>query len=119
MTREEILAKPAGRELDTLVAEKVMGFHIDRFTAHYDGLYEQCQVWIDAEGKSHNPRKLSTDISAAWEVVEELRKRYFHIEIMTDEKHWKVRTNSDEWVFALDAAESICKAALLAVMEQQ
>ena len=47
----------AGRELDALVAEKVMGLTEEDWIAGPTGL----------------PRPYSTDIAAAWEVVEKLR----------------------------------------------
>lgn len=61
MTREEILALPAGPETDRLVAERVMGIGwqggnpIDG----YDGRWP----W---------PPPYSTDVAAAWSVVEKL-----------------------------------------------
>src|SRR3990167_10827314 len=69
MTREEILNMEAGREMDALVAEKVMGEpYPDRF-AHpkwwglrYDMGHE---VW--------EPMLFSTNIKMAWEVVERLQ----------------------------------------------
>lgn len=97
MNREDILAMKPSRELDAFVAEKVMGY--EPGTATLGG-------WHPSE-----------DLSAAWEVVEGLRDKYYHIEIMTDEEFWKVRTNADEWVFSRNLTEAICKAALLAVME--
>jgi hypothetical protein len=80
MTAEQIDAMPAGREMDALVAEKVMGFVVMR---HRD---------VDGQHIEHNPDELmrgpdgeapryaymvpvdhySTDIAAAWEVVEKL-----------------------------------------------
>jgi len=56
----------AGRELDALVAEKVMGWTVDGIWRMYTG-----EVVRHAAGKNMKTRfNPSTDISAAWEVVE-------------------------------------------------
>ena len=85
MNKEKILAMEAGRALDTLVAEKVMGHPMPDFIPedalelylsgspiHYDGWtcvfrYDEGDIpkWV--------PDPYSTDISAAWQVVERMR----------------------------------------------
>lgn len=70
MTRTEIHALPAGRELDVLVARKVM-----------DDLDEDGE-WLSVNGskfwhKDGGPKEYSTDIKAAWEVVERLTLHRF------------------------------------------
>lgn len=103
MTREQIMAMPAGPELDALVAEKVMG------------LKPAC-------------RPYSTSIEAAWEVVGELMdaKRLFimHGGFGDD---FEVCFNpdiedsapDDLWVKCSTAPLAICRAALLSVMEDK
>lgn len=106
--------REAGRELDALVAEKVMGWTLDdeidelsgRFWCTPDGF-----VWAD----NFEP---STDIAAAWTVAENLiaAKWYFCIEradIPGDAKWnaWIGRFN----VYAATPALAICLAALQAV----
>lgn len=70
LTREAILAMPAGPEMDALVAEMVMEW---RFRTDFDysppvdfwdgpGVVREIALW-----------RPSTDIAAAWEVVEKLR----------------------------------------------
>lgn len=59
--------KPVGLELDTAVAERVMG---DR--------RESMGWWVSRDGSTFScanggPRPYSTDIAAAWQVVERLR----------------------------------------------
>jgi len=60
----------AGRELDALVAEKVMGWKKVKWLGDYD--------WRDKDGeqpytvRAWNP---STDIAAAWQVVEKIQER--------------------------------------------
>jgi ABA sandwich protein len=73
-------ALPAGRELDALVAEKVMGFH-------WEGRFLTPQRSHQTFAERHFDGRLipggllprySTDFSAAWGVVEEMERRGFH-----------------------------------------
>lgn len=92
MTREEIEQMPAGRELDRLIAEKVLGlsvYHYDK--DHADNCYfmlmdtEGDPVLFtgrhrDAERKTEAAAwgdcpAYSTDIAAAWEVLMEMKDR--------------------------------------------
>lgn len=127
MNRDEILAMKPGRELDALVAEKVMGYAIgdgqggwivQKVIIHRpdDGTAE----WL-RNGQQQLPH-YSTDISAAWEVVDKLK-----ISIVPqclgapDEYSYMVEYENEPYVngirvFASKAPEAICKAALLAVL---
>lgn len=75
MTHEEIDALPAGRELDALVAERVMGWQL---VPAVNGI--ESPWWWDANGPVHSMDKSdwrggwypSTNIAAAWEVVERM-----------------------------------------------
>jgi hypothetical protein len=104
MTREDILAMPAGRELDALVAEKVMGY---KYTSDFDRLF-----------------KPSTDISAAWEVVEKFNT--YRMQKLRDNDHRLVDGKvhqcflgkNGNCAYGHTAPEAICKAALLAVLEE-
>ena len=74
----------AGRELDALVAEKVMGWRWVQVPKDCDGLNEgRCLAPVGLDEKNHQwtPKgkiseysgpRYSTDIAAAWEVVEKL-----------------------------------------------
>jgi hypothetical protein len=107
VNRDEILNMPAGRELDALIAERVMGLKVDRRndgTPHY-------LTWTP----------YSTDMSAAWEIVR----------AMEEKREWfklgNVIPNSDAIVYEASFGDAyacedtaplaICRAALLAVME--
>jgi len=122
MTRDEILNMPEGRELDALVAEKVMGCDTKQFIWKRYGKPDAIQ---DCE--YGGPCNYSTDIAAAWQVVEKMEH---------DDWWWEaanVVPNSDPIVYefkwthrgvikAFYACEdtiplAICRAALLAVME--
>jgi len=137
MTRDEILAMEPGRELDVLVAEEVMGFDVveDPESAICGGSRVSGGLWVIIERDYHEwghkvdqSEPYSTDIAAAWEVVEKMdeRKRWVHIRSSMDqnlkERGWAVdmgrwwnRTRLGVW--ARTVPEAICKAALLAVME--
>ena len=59
-----------GRELDALVAGRVMGWRPPRF----DDFGDIGRSIVESEGRDlFEPPRYSTDISAAWEVVEKLR----------------------------------------------
>jgi hypothetical protein len=83
MTPEEIDLMPAGREMDALVAEKVFGdiickssmWHVRETKDFALEHWTTCKI----HGKSGcvaEPRKFSTDISAAWEVVEKIKDQF-------------------------------------------
>ncbi len=99
MTRDEILKMPAGREMDKLIQSFVMG-----------GLPPVRMDWI----MSYIPN-YSTNIAAAWEVMEEMRRRNRPISIYTSVGGWM--TNFDFGAISSDesAPLAICRAALLAV----
>lgn len=119
MNHDEILNMPAGREMDALIAKKVMGLQKcgDSFV---DGLY-----WLPS-GIPDYPPEYSSDMSAAWQVVESLRKRDYRIFLsyarnivtitLDHDNHHK---DMDFWIEAKTAPLAICRAALLAVMENQ
>ncbi|MEC0232672.1 BC1872 family protein [Paenibacillus alba] len=117
MTREEVLAMESGPDMDDHVAEYVMGYLIDRFIFRHNGMEEPCRVWIDAGGKTHNPRKLSTDISAAWKVFDKFEmpelKKWFDPEY--DE--WYKCSIGNNHISERQAPLAICRCALLSVME--
>ena len=109
MTREEILAMKAGRELDALVAQEIMGERIEwrdcptgeiigwegePFKSESIVRTERRQVAIDGSGEimpfmwapghlsySGHLVPYSTNISAAWQVIGKLRSEFYCIEI--------------------------------------
>lgn len=106
-----------GRELDALVAEKVMGLTSSEVEIHR-------QFWLD--GCFSNLPHYSTDIAAAWEVVEKLTsKKQPHFQLSLCDSY----TENPKWCaeFDLDrpfkrviakaetAPHAICLAALKAV----
>ena len=127
MTRDEILNMPAGREMDALVAEKVMGWTNPRITP--SGRF---RITPPMGGKYHGgqmPPKYSTDIAAAWQVVEWLMERGdVFVEYWSDgewfvaDKPVGVRQDATTAMCdgkatgEMSAPLAICRAALLAVM---
>jgi hypothetical protein len=127
MTRDEILNMPASREMDALVAEKVMEFGVMRWINHptYD---PKIITPVEMELPHY-----STDISAAWQVLEQLRDPsesepdFWSITDAGIEQGWIVENiwahhDGDIPNFAVQAETAplaICRAALLAVLEKQ
>jgi len=146
MTKEEILKMQSGREMDALVAEKVMKFYVEWHWCKQD---PECGDWYPVEYKSkeqiekerknnwYKPEKhpclrfedpqthefrawevvdfYSTSISAAWEVWEKIKE---------DKKLWgnflrALFDVTDNAVLYRLNPEIICRAALLAVMEDK
>lgn len=72
---------PAGREMDALIAEKVMGWAIhSRNTAWWVKVADENEVTTEVMAFTYGKDRFapSTNIAAAWEVVEKI----------TDQKHW-------------------------------
>lgn len=135
MTREEILAMKPGRELDALVAEKVMGMPVHWERAAIIGnrlVWVRCEPYRVGEmQRTEDGRPIpaySTDI-AAWEVVEEMVGQGFDIDLSSTilspdfmAVSWSAmfsRFTTKAKAMAEAVAEAICKAALLAVLEEQ
>lgn len=122
-----------GRELDALVAEKVMGLKInwDETTpcplCGDVGRFCGARMWCSHDGWYYSQYKnYSTDIAAAWEVVEKLPfsgRPYIHLglcDTYTDSPRWFVEVDLDGpfkrvLVKADTAPHAICLAALKAV----
>lgn len=105
-----------GRELDTLVAEKVMGETEKAYCTNCEDLYAHCSCMRSAA--CYAP--YSTDIAAAWDVVGRIRN--------SDKQTWgqfaealrplmtfgDLPLNPEFWIL-LVTADRICLAALKAV----
>ena len=138
----------AGRELDALIAEKVMGWHRKTENEIYPYWYDEIGLvtklaedipsWSD--GFANYAWSPSTNISSAWEVVEKFRKGNFFLRITPTEEGYRVTACSDEglplafdkktgdydwdskyseaYADAPTAPLAICRAALKAVEEK-
>lgn len=138
MTREEILAMVPGPELDAAVAEKKFGYWwADGPEYDCDGPCEWERILVPPtmtkkqydnylfppRGKISKTyfvnKRFSTDIAAAWEVVEKVKTKlkiftYFDKEDGFADG-WMVKIGCD-CVTCDTTPEAICKAALLDVM---
>ncbi len=113
MTRDEILAMKPGRELDALVAERVLGYKVvDVLPQGITYMAGKRKRWIK------NPN-YSTGVAAAWEAVEEMND-CLHLREHGEEGRWEANFCGypGSRAHGATAPEAICKAALLAVMEE-
>ena len=122
MNAEDIRNMEAGRELDALVAEKVMGWQ------WYDGHGTAGPSYWETQGGEFahfGEFEPSTDIAAAWEVVEKMAELVGPISVAwgsfgTEGNMASVMAfmGNPPGVVAPTAPLAICRAALLAVMER-
>lgn len=114
---EGVKVVQAGRDLDALVAEKVMGW---RWSGRYlvPPADVETSFWDGSCNRDGVPRFLprySTDISAAWGVVEKLRDEVAFLDILPAADHYIVKIQSahgTDYVTAETAPLAICLAAL-------
>ncbi len=132
LTREMILAMPAGREMDALVAERAMKIKV-RFIPPFAGwtantldyCYDQSIPEIGIMKHGGPIPKFSTEIAAAWQVVEKLQAMGHWVVINTTcdiglydiEVRRNGRSSLAEVVIFEPAPLAICRAALLATLE--
>ena len=133
MTRDEILNMPAGREMDALIAERVMGHEVNKnVTVWRTG----GKTWIEPYGEGFTTLAYySTDIAAAWQIVELMTKNGYAPNLVNDD--------NGNWYLAFDGTQdlgtvtfvtaftdipelwcesaplAICRAALLATLEDE
>lgn len=120
MTRDEIMNMQAGREMDALIAEKVMGY-ARCSTGFIDGAY-----WISGEPDFFQP---STYLDDFWKVIVKLEKHPDEIlfsmvrkGLDKDKLFWHARfrkcqgNQRDYIAYDKDICAAGCRAALLAVM---
>lgn len=102
----------SGRELDALVAEKVMGFEIANYTGERHKGVPVIRV-NDLSKAVLAAKPYSTDISAAFEVVEKMN----HVVLTGGSGEWEAQMWSDNEEFSArsnTAPHAICLAALKA-----
>lgn len=109
-TREEILKMPAGSEIELLISDHVLKLSTLEWNRRF----------------FNNRTKFSTDIAAAWEVVEKMREK-FGYRIFNDVSskigqcttanfyNNRIPDKISVYVSAETAPLAICRAALLAV----
>ena len=131
MTKEEILAMKAGRDLNIRVAENVMGctFLVDEIFGDTESspLFEgevPFPVVRPFNNQVFGPlRHYSEDITAAEHVVEKLENYDIRVEFNHYTENWEAEFSEKETdasypvATASDISEAICKAALLTMLE--
>jgi len=124
----------AGRELDALVAEKVMGLAWDESRCRICGwglkgsvdggcVIDNCCERPAPMKRADEPGRYSTDIAIAWKVVEKLGE--MDLSFAPDDRDgtwdcsfgWDGSENNPTCVYAPTAPEAICLSALKAVDE--
>jgi hypothetical protein len=131
MTRDEIFAEPAGPRLDAWVAEKVMGclVHEEQGLGRIRyccgcgykrdrGEYPHGSDGYDGSRSERDLPDYSTDIAAAWQVVEKFKQSGSFIQLWCGcsgpDAVWSARIHS--WIVTADTVPlAICQAALLAI----
>lgn len=121
LTREEILAKKTGKELNELVMKLVFKMTKKPEGASFTWVHEVDGDIVDWQPAYFSP---STNISAAWEVVEKMRQNKIYLDIRVWPDEYQVLPHQDEnnklidrWIVRSPSLpEAICKAALLAVL---
>jgi hypothetical protein len=107
----------AGRDLDALVAEKVMGHEV-----HRDVRWREPAILGPGQRIANTPMpRYSTDIAAAWAVIQKLMETHFMYSLNASHEsgHWCVFYPASgspvEGEYADTAPLAICRAALAAV----
>lgn len=129
LTRAEILAMPAGRECDTVVARALGWREISRFTwMGYPPEYVGEVLPPGWPGRLAPVKKVprySTDIAAAWPIIAVMRERGWLIRPLTMVDGFVVNAIQNlpgagfEQVDVDDAPHGIALAALLATLAQR
>lgn len=120
MDKDSILAMPAGRELDELIAEKVFGYK--HFAIDNPGSVFAEKIFRVGLGNEFTAENYSTDIAASWEVIDELTENVgIDVSIIFDiSREYKVKIKDDgvikSQIQCKTAPEAIAKAALLATL---
>ncbi|AIQ29341.1 hypothetical protein P40081_15170 [Paenibacillus sp. FSL P4-0081] len=121
LTREEILSRSPGREMDRWIQEHVFkvdlsGFHWARVGNSMFKNTDGAVTWVDIPD-------YSSDISAAWEVADKLKISIIPQSLSAPDNlkylaraEWDFRQNEID-VFAATAPEAISKVALLMVLK--
>ena len=120
MTKEEILAMPAGRELDSLVSELVMG--IKTYPDQFDGVKIWDRPYEDRE--SEIIPHYSTELT--WAIVDRMKELGWELRMegvplgqMVKFYNHKHDLRDDRPYAANVAPLALCHAALLAVMWEE
>ena len=127
ISRDEMLRLSAGREMDLLVAEHVMGWQIEtdqtklKRLSHYVSRPSESIWWRDPQGGWQvDPPRYSSDIGTAWQVVSAMSQRghaFFLFQSLEESRaaFGDPDATDSDYVNGKDVTVVICKAALAAV----
>jgi hypothetical protein len=132
VTRESVLAMPAGPEMDALVAERVLGCSVE-WRAHLGvvplGKWPRCACPgsphrdVYEEGLTGHVATFSDDINSAWRVVAHLAAGPWRVTIGRNAETWTVEFDTAHYApgappcaTAGTAPLAICRAALLTTL---
>lgn len=125
VSRKEILQLKAGREIDILVAEQVMGWQVETDAAELKRLNRGVSPnkgkgwWRTPEGGWHcAPPSYSSEIAAAWHVVEKMKSKgrfLFLIQRFNENKAAfdEASASAPDYISDKSLTGAICKAALM------
>ena len=123
MTRDEILSMPAGLEMNAIVATHVMGAPEIIWEKWRDGERYPVIRYCPGDDVFHPVPSYSTDIAAAWQVMERLRCDWSEIHLTYTPRGWYVLLADSftgkkvtETGRQDSAPFAICRAALLATL---
>jgi hypothetical protein len=98
----------AGREMDYLIGRDVMGLDFSQIPSRRDYYWDGVMLEVP---------HFSTDISAAWEVVEKIKLTFFMRRLPSGKYVFGFMLKTDDSICTSNnAPEAICRAALKAVM---
>lgn len=127
ISRDEILKMSAGREMDILIAERVMGWEMETDQAKLKRLSQfvahplERTWWRSPQGVWHRePPRYSSDIGSAWQVVATMIQKANALFLFQNSGETKAAFGDPDaadngYMKGKDAAEVICKAALAAI----
>jgi hypothetical protein len=126
ISKEEVMRLLAGREIDLLVAERVMGWQVETDEAKLKKLgdyfsRDEARVWWrNPEGGWHcDPPGYSSDIKEGWKVVERMETKGKSLSLFQGSKGNRIAFDKPDaaapaYIVEKSLLLAICKAALIA-----
>ncbi len=126
VSRKEITETGNEEDLDILVAEQIIGWQLEKdeakikrlngYFAHHEGR----RWWrMPNGGWYHKPPAYSTDITAAWQIVESLNTQGYKLRLsqgdFENNASFVMDGKNFDYITGTSIPEAICKAALQVV----
>lgn len=127
MNRDEILNIPEGVLLDSLIATKVMGWHLIPEETDEDAVH-WAEMWLDVNNRfMYNSFHPSRNIYDVWEVVKKVGQTY-RVSISIEEDLFSCKISKrvrDDGIYEMLAEQiyesaplAICRAVLLVITKE-